>query len=207
MLHETLWRENLDLARACRGHPFVRGLDEGSLDPAAFRRYVAQDAFFLRAFLRAYAVALARCDEVEHARQLHALMAGVLDELTLHASYAGSLSIDLGRVTPYAATSAYTNFLLSTAWQAEPGRTLAAMTPCMRLYAYLGQSLAAELRPDHLYGDWIRTYSSAEFERLAATIEELLDGLADDTPAVRDAYRYAMQCELDFFSAPLEIRG
>ena len=34
----------------------------------------------------------------------------------------------------------------------------------------------------------------------------LLDELAEDTPKVRDAYRYAMQCEVDFFSAPLDGR-
>jgi len=36
------------------------------------------------------------------------------------------------------------------------------------------------------------------------TLESLLDDLAPDEPAVHDAYRYAMMCELDFFSAPLE---
>ena len=43
-LHQALWLRNLDLAQRCLEHPFVQGLAEGTLDPGAFRRYVAQDA-------------------------------------------------------------------------------------------------------------------------------------------------------------------
>ena len=53
------------------------------------------------------------------------------------------------------------------------------------------------------YREWIETYSSDDFEALASELEELLDRLAEDTPAVRDAYRYAMACELDFFAAAI----
>ena len=82
----------------------------------------------------------------------------------------------------------------------------AAMVPCMRLYAFLGTELAEYQHSDHPYADWIKTYSGEEFQALAAELESVLDSVADDTPRVRDAYRYAVQCELNFFSAPLEKR-
>lgn len=204
MLHETLWRENERLARACLAHPFVQGLRSGALPADAFARYVAQDAFFLRAFARAYALALARCPDVEGMRRLHALLGGGLDELRLHARYAERLGIELARVAPYPATSAYTDFLVRTAALAPLGSTLAAMTPCMRLYAFLGQTLAGAAEAENPYRDWITTYASAEFEQLAHTLETLLDAYAEDAPAVGDAYRYALECELAFFAAPRE---
>ena len=82
------------------------------------------------------------------------------------------------------------------------GVTAAAMTPCMRLYAFLGQELArGDVAP--LYAEWVRTYAAPEFEALAATLEGLLDWHATDTPAVRNAYRRAMELEYGFFDANL----
>lgn len=209
-LHERLWGENRELARASLEHPFVQGLARGDLDETAFRRYVAQDAFFLRAFYAAYALAAARCARGIRPDLLptfHALMDGVLEELELHASYAEELDIDLEDVEPTPATRAYTDFLLRTAWTGEAGEILAAMTPCMRLYAHVGHELEEHVEPDHPYGEWIRTYASEEFHALAEKMEHLLDELAESTPAVRDAYRYAMSCEVEFFSSVLKPAG
>ncbi len=209
-LHQTLWTRNAGLAQACLDSRFVRGLAAGTLDPETFRRYVAQDAFFLRAFFSAYALAAARAAErLEVARRLHVLMRGVLDELELHRAYAERLDIDLDHVVPNAAARGYTDFLGHTAWRAEAGETLAAMTPCMRLYAWLGQRLAAG---DHAeipyrdwanpYQDWIDTYASQDFEGLAAELEGLFDDLAADMPErAAKAYAEAMRHELAFFEA------
>ncbi len=76
MLHEILWQQNVRLAEVCLHHPFVRGLADGTLDPEAFRRYVAQDAFFLNAFARAYALAAARSQDGETFTSLCELLNG-----------------------------------------------------------------------------------------------------------------------------------
>ena len=204
MLHDALWQENRDIAGACLLHPFVRGLAEGSLDSTVFRRYMAQDAFFLQAFARAYALAAARSEDAETLSTFCGLLNGVWKELQLHAAYSRELNIDTGDVTPNPATTAYTDFLFATAWHCELGVITAAMTPCMRLYGYLGSELAKRPAAGNPYQDWIATYSSNDFGELVTRLETLLDKLARDTPAVRGAYRYAMQCELNFFSAVTE---
>src|SRR4030095_2944248 len=154
-LHERLWQANAALVEACTRHPFVIGLGDGSLDPAAFRSYVAQDAFFLRAFGRAYALAAARACSVEDVVAFHHLLGGVLEELEVHRAYAAELGIDLARVDPLPETRAYTDFLAPTAWTRTRAEIPAAMTPCMRLYAHLGQRLAAGGLPAHRYRRWI----------------------------------------------------
>lgn len=81
------------------------------------------------------------------------------------------------------ATKAYCDFLLATAGQEEQNahqnehstgfggttaRIIAAMTPCMRLYAFLGQEIKryVEQVSDHPYQQWIDAYSSPDFEVL-----------------------------------------
>ena len=99
------------------------------------------------------------------------------------------------------ATRQYTDFLLATAWGHSIGVTAVAMSPCMRLYAYLGQQLAKGGIPQHTYTNWIATYSGDEFEPLAQQLEALVDEHAKDTALIRSTYRYAMTCERDFFQA------
>ncbi len=194
-----LWVASSDQAQAARAHPFVQALGEGSLPSGRFGAYVAQDAFFLECFARAYALALARSTDRESLDVFCVLIAGVRDELRLHSAYAAQWGVDVRDVRPAAATSAYTDFLLATAALGSVGRTCAAMTPCMRLYAHLGQSLDPDAAGP--YADWVRTYADPGFEALAASLERLLDRHAEDDAETAATYRRAMDLELAFFDA------
>ena len=199
-ISETLWRDNADVAEAAVRHPFVRGLADGTLPRERFADFIAQDAFFLESFARAYALALARSPDRTGLQAFADLLAGVREELRLHASYAKRLGIDLASVEPSPAALAYTNFLVATSAIGGLGQTCAAMTPCMRLYAYIGQSLASSAMTD-TYAEWINTYADPEFDSLAATVEHLLDAYSSDVDRERITYRRAMRMELDFFEA------
>jgi thiaminase/transcriptional activator TenA len=197
---QTLWMESADLATAALQHPFVRCLADGTLPREHFTRYVAQDSFFLESFARAYALALAHSPDRAGIEAFADQLAGVREELRLHATYAERWGIDLSTVEPTPATLAYTEFLLATAAVGYAGQICAAMTPCMRLYAYLGQSLA-ETHVSDTYADWISTYADPQFDALAATLERLLDTYAADLQRARTTYRRAMELELEFFES------
>lgn len=199
-LSVDLWAANADLAARILSHGFVRGLRDGSLPVQCFKGYVAQDAYFLEAFARAYAFCLANSRAREDLHGFAALIAGVLQELKLHKSYADRWQVDLDGVAPVEATRAYVDFLLETARRGNLGETIAAMTPCMRLYAFLGRSLAAN-NAAQLYSEWVKTYADPGFEALAVQLEALLDLHAADSETVRSNYRRAMELEFGFFAA------
>jgi thiaminase (transcriptional activator TenA) len=206
-----LWQDRADLVQACLQSPFVQGLAMGNLPRSTFAYYVGQDAFFLESFARAYSVCAAKAATWEDLGVFHGLAGGVFAELQLHQDYARAWEVDLAAVQPGATTRRYADFLVATAWSQPVGVTLAAMAPCMRLYAYLGQSLAAAGIPAHAYGPWIETYSQPVFEALAQQLEGILDRLVNPAldPGIlsiaQGAYDYAMQCEYDFFQAAWEV--
>ncbi len=202
-LHSALWRINENIAVKCLNHPFVQGIKKGSLNENAFKIYVAQDAFFLRAFRQAYALAIAKCDDTETAKIFHKLMAGVLEELNLHKEYSRKLGINIDNVKPLPACRAYTDFLLRVAYQRGVDEIVAAIAPCMVLYAFIGKKLAEDYNKESKYIDWIKAYSGEDMQKLAKQMEELLNMAAKDTKEARNAYAYAMECELEFFDAPL----
>jgi len=201
-LAADLWKANGEAAQRILAHGFVRGLGDGTLPVNSFKGYVAQDAYFLEAFARAYAFCLANSTERADLHGFAELIAGVLEELKLHAGYAARWKVDLSCVTPIAATQAYVDFLLETARRGNLGETIAAMTPCMRLYAFLGQMLS-RTEAASLYSEWVKTYADPGFEGLAVRLEELLDAHATDSEAVRANYGRAMELEYAFFDANL----
>ncbi|MGB3760296.1 MAG: TenA family protein [Rivularia sp. (in: cyanobacteria)] len=204
-ISKELWKDNNDLARSCLEHPFVRGIADGSLERQKFAYYVGQDAFFLQSFARAYSIAAAKSPDFSVFTTFHNLAGGVLEELQLHQGYAREWNVDLQIQQPGNATRRYTDFLLATAWGGDIGLIAAAMSPCMGLYAFLGTELAKNGIPNHQYTDWIRTYSSSDFQPLAEQLANLLDTHGSNTFSVASAYRYAMSCELDFFQAAWEV--
>jgi thiaminase/transcriptional activator TenA len=203
-ISKDLWQSNQDLAQACLENPFVQGIANGTLDRAKFAYYVGQDAFFLESFARAYSLAAAKSPDWEGFNAFHTFAGAVLEELRLHEGYAAKWGIDLRTVEPGTATRRYTDFLLATAWSGDAGLITVAMTPCMRLYAFLGQKLAENGIPEHQYADWVRTYSQPEFEQLAQQLEVLTDRYTTMNASVKSTYRYAMLCERDFFQAAWE---
>ncbi len=203
MTAQELWQRNRDLGDACLKHPFVQGIATGQLARASFQVYVAQDAYFLEAFARAYALALARSPDREGLGVFKDLLVGVFEELALHQSYAERWGISL-EPEPLASTRAYTDFLLRTASLEPVGHTAAAMTPCMRLYAWLGQQPVPKLDPDSPYREWVETYSKPDLEALAGRLEALLDRYGGDPARMAELYRRAIELVLAFFQAAWE---
>ncbi|MCG0238741.1 MAG: TenA family protein [Bacillota bacterium] len=193
-----LWAASARWAEACLQHPFVRGIASGDLPRERFAFYVGQDAYYLTAFARAYALAVAKAPDRDGMLGFHGLLDGALGELKLHKGYAARWGIRLDP-EPAPATQAYTDFLLRVAWSEPVGRIAAAMTPCMRLYAYLGQALRPHLNPASPYREWVETYASDEFEALARRLEDLVDRYDDGAPETAAYYQTAMRLEYEFF--------
>ncbi|KAK3008346.1 hypothetical protein RJ639_015076 [Escallonia herrerae] len=208
--------------------PFVVCLASGSLRLDAFQHYVAQDAYFLKAFAQAYELAEECADDDEAKVAIGDLRNGVLEELKMHNSFVQEWGSDLAEENALnSATVKYTDFLLATAsGKVEgvkgPGKlatpfertkiaayTLGAMTPCMRLYAFIGKEIQALLDTNdnsHLYNKWIENYSSESFQASALQNEDLLDKLSvsltgEELDIIEKLYHQAMRLEIEFFLA------
>jgi thiaminase (transcriptional activator TenA) len=158
--------------------------------------------YFLEASARAYALALARTPDHQGLYDFFDLLAGVIKELKEQEERAAEWGVEFKNISLGRATQVYIDFLLANAAMSGIGETCAAIIPCIRLYAFLGQIMAADDPDDeHHYVQWIRTYAHPDIERLAVKLENLLDRYVANADAVRAIYRRAMELELDFFIA------
>ncbi|XP_017698250.2 bifunctional TH2 protein, mitochondrial-like isoform X2 [Phoenix dactylifera] len=212
--------------------PFVVCLTAGTLETEAFRNYIAQDVHFLKTYAQAYEMAEECADDDDAKAAITDLRKAVLERLKMHNSFVqDSVMQEWGidptkEIVPIPATVKYTDFLLATTLgKVEGGKgpgkivtpfeetkiaayIVGAMTPCMRLCAFLAKELQVCLQHDangHPYKKWIENYSSESLEVAAVQIEDLLDKLSvpltgEELEVIEKLYHQAMKLEIDFFS-------
>jgi len=187
-------------------HPFVRGLEDGSLDEAAFRFYIRQDYLFLIDYGRLLSLGAARAPRLEWMRRFAGLASSVLEtEMALHREFAARWGVtDLEAVQVEPATAAYCNFLLRTASLGDFSELAAAVLPCMWSYAEIG----ATLRPtSDRYREWIDMYASEEFGELAAWARSIVDDVDGDEDRMGAAFAASCEHELRFWDAAYAARA
>ena len=201
-ISKHLWDKNRDLAFASLNSKFVQGIKNGNLPKKNFQSYIAQDYFFLESFARAYGLAISKCLEINAIRILSELLLGVSEELVLHEKYAEEWEINLNNNKIENSTRAYTDFLSKISLESSCIEILVAMSPCMRLYAWIGKNLSSSTK-NNLYKNWIITYSDKNFEKLAKSLEEIIDTYQGsyDLDQLNYLYKKAMYLELKFFEA------
>ena len=201
-LSKDLWDNNHYLAEKSLKTKFVQNLKYGTLPKDKFQLYLAQDSFFLECFARAYGLAVSKAKDKQMIKILSKLLIGVSDELLLHENYARKWGINLNSNKINPATKKYTDFLSDVSRNNSLTKIMCAMAPCMRLYAWIGQSLANDVK-NNPYKEWIETYSSNSFENLARTLENLINtnNQAYSIDQLNYFYKKAMELEFEFFNA------
>ena len=202
LITQKLWERNYNLASLSLNTKFVQGIKNGDLPKTKFQEYLAQDYFFLESFARAYGLAVSKSRNKKNIKTLSLLLSGVSEELILHETYAKEWDIDLTTNSIGPATKKYTDFLEEVSLNLSLIEIMSAMTPCMRLYSWLGKKLL-NMISDNPYKEWILTYSDESFDNLAKSLENLIDEYDEsyDIDQINFLYKKAMELELDFFNA------
>ena len=209
-----LWAETETVYAAILDHPFIKGLTSGELSTDSFVQFISQDTHYLQEYVRTLLTLAAKAPDFAATRLLttHAAAAAAA-ETGLHAE----LMTDLGRdpaellafdVRP--ATRAYTSFLLATAFSGSFAEGLAAVIPCVWIYAEVGKHLNQLGSPNPVYQRWIDSYASDDYLTEVLLALDLTDqvgtALSPEAEAVaRQRFRTAAQYEWMFWDAAYRL--
>jgi len=133
---------------ACLEHPFVRGIEAGTVPPAGLRLFAEQLFRRHREAIRAAGVALARTAEAgSHAAMVEAIRGAAArgEALRAFASAVGSHDSELETAEILPGAVALPDYLMWTAAFGQPGELAAADEATADLWAVIGPRLAATL--------------------------------------------------------------
>ena len=179
-----LWAGIEETYAAILAHPFVKGLEDGTLDRESFEFYVIQDAHYLRDYARALSIAAARAPTEPDIAMFAEHAAGAIAvERELHETFFAEFGLSEADVaaTPMAPTNlAYTSYLLATAYGGSFAELLGAVLPCYWIYQEVGKELLERGSPDPLYARWIETYGGDEFAEVVQAVLDLTDRIGPE---------------------------
>lgn len=213
---DDLWARNRDVYAAILAHPFLTGLQDGTLDRRAFSFYLMQDVSYLRAFADALRAIAPKAPKAEWRALLEQHAAeSVSAELQLHQSVFKDYGIpaeEVARMEPAPEAYAYETFMLATAHTQTFGEAMAALLPCYWIYAEVGKTLKARGSKDPVYQRWIDNYASPGYDRTVQAVLVIVNEVAATaTPDVRARmhanFRRASRYEWMFWDSAYHRRG
>jgi thiaminase len=182
-------------------HPFVAATGDGSLDPAAFDRWLVEDHVFVLGFRRFLAGLVGIAPDPRAADVLAAGLAPLQAELELFRREAASRRLDLGG-EPQPTTLGYTSYLhasLADGYQVA----VTVLYGAEKAYYDAWAAVRAGARGRSPYWPFIDNWSSDAFAGWVAAVARLLDAVAPAGPtaAMCLAFDRVVRFELRFWDA------
>ncbi len=212
---KNLYSDTEEIQSLIINHEFPMGIADGSLDMSCFKHFIEQDYYFLIEYSKILGLATIKSPNYETMSKFSILLEETLNnEMKLHISFCNQLGIEetqLKSVIPTTATSAYTNFLVKTGYECGFPEIISALLPCMATYAEIGIKLNSikQTNINPAYEEWIKMYSSQEFQDLSIWITELVNKEAENCTEneknkMKKVYIESCKFELDFWTSSLD---
>ena len=191
--------------QAIFGHPFVKGIADGSLGREQLIHYVKQDYEYLNAYMRISGIAISICTSRDEISMFTEQISFILhSEVHPHQNFCTAAGVAYEEMQGYPlAPSAhhYIRHMLTVAHEGSLGEIMAVLLPCPWTYVEIGRKLLDEVQPDasHPFQEWIQFYGRAG----GATdkFRELVDAWAEGATSVeraRMAEHFMLSCQLEY---------
>lgn len=171
-------------------HPFVLGIQNGTLEREKFRFYMIQDYLYLGDYAKIFALGVAKATSLSNAMLFSRYISVMNGELNVHSDYMARLGItqeDIDSAKRSLDSLSYTSYMLRVAYEETEVEIVAAILACAYSYEVIAKKMV-ENNPaavdDEFYGSWISGYVSEEYSEENRVLIELLDDMTKSyTPA------------------------
>ena len=177
---DKLLAATAEIWKSYNKHPFVLGIQNGTLDKEKFRYYMIQDYLYLEDYAKTFAVGVAKAKSLRIANLFAKYIAVMNGELDVHTGYLAKLGITQEEIhsTPRALDNlSYTSYMLRVAYEEGEAEILAAILCCACSYEVIAKNIVKNSPSsihDAFYGDWIKGYISDGYaEENIILLEEL----------------------------------
>ena len=139
---ERLLNASKTIWDAYNEHPFVLGIQNGTLERDKFRYYIMQDFLYLKDYAKTYAVGVAKAKSVETANLFAKYINVMNGELDVHKGYMGKFAVtqeEIDAMKPSLDNLSYTSYMVRVAYDESEVEVLAAVLSCAYSYEVIAE--------------------------------------------------------------------
>ena len=167
-------------------HPFVKGMEDGTLDREKFRYYLIQDYLYLEEYAKVFAIGVAKARSPETLSVFSKYLSAMNNELDIHNGYFATFGVtdeEIRSVRRSLDNLSYASYMLRVAYEEGEVEILTAVLSCAYSYEVISKRMIRNNPSsvdDELYGDWIKGYSSKDYSEENIALMEMLDRLTEN---------------------------
>lgn len=203
-----LWTDNLSIATLALNSKYVQGIAQGNLNPISFGQYSVQDAAYCFNAQNDYLTLEDRANKKQRV-EMESFAKARYDS---YVNYVESIlkQWHISDATAILPGSAADNYIQLEHKIANSNHALIlgiiSMIPCSQLWAWLGDKLQKDIKPDNIYDFWIQdnTDSWGGAYRLDNFVNEQIKQYPmnpSEQELAGKIYQACMTCELNFFKS------
>jgi len=206
-----------EIWKAYNAHPFVLGIQNGTLDQERFRWYIIQDYLYLWDYAKVFAIGVAKAKSLEIANLFAKFIPTMNGELNVHEGYLARLGVtqeEIDASCPSLNNLSYTSYMLRVAYEEGEAEILAAILACAYSYEVIAKNIMQN-NPDSVndafYGNWIKGYISAAYAEdnqvLLATLDRLTENYTEEqVQHLTDIFVACSRYELAFWEMSWNLK-
>lgn len=214
---DRLIRASKEIWESYNKHPFVMGIQNGTLEKEKFRYYIMQDFLYLKDYTKIFAIGMAKAKSIKTASLFSKYIAVINSEMDIHRGYIGKLHItqeEIDSMKPSLDNLSYTSYMLRVAYEEGEAEILTAILSCAYTYEAFPKK-TMEDRPDAVndsfYSDWIKGYTSKAYADenvvLLNTLNELTEHYTEaQISHLVDIFVACSRYELAFWQMSWEMK-
>lgn len=199
-------------------HPFVRGIQDATLDKEKFKYYILQDFLYLIEYTKVFALGIAKAKSLEMMQLFSSYVQLLTDsEMDIHKGYMGLFGIsqeELDHTAVALDNLSYTSYMLRIAYEEGEAEILTAILSCAYSYEVIARKIV-ENNPSatyhDFYGSWIQGYASEAYHEANIVLLEMLDRLTreyteEQLKHLEDIFINCSRYEMGFWDLAWEIK-
>lgn len=185
-LSEVLYDSVKEIWDSYNEHPFVKGMENGTLDLEKFKYYMIQDYLYLLDYSKIFALGVVKAPDEEIMRFFAELVNSTLNsEMDIHKKYMKRLNItseEIKNTKPSLANISYTNYMLWVSQNGDLLDLLVSVLSCSWSYKVIADKINENVhaKENEFFGEWINGYISEEYAIGNNKLIDLVDKLGAD---------------------------